>query len=264
MHLEGDKMMGKNYLKERLSAGKPALGTWCVIGSPAVADIIASSGLDFLVIDAEHGPISYETAQQMAMACESRGVSPIMRVGKLDDWAILRALDIGVHGIQLPEISTAEDAKEFVKLAKYPPIGTRGFSPYTRAGNYDVANGKALPARANANILLIANVEGVEGIRNLDAISKVEHIDVVFIGLFDLSKSLGIPGDVENPLVSDALAKAVKTVKKNGKKIGSIATNLKMLDKFMGLGIDYVTYGVDAGMLKESYKEISGAFSRRR
>ncbi|MBU0591899.1 MAG: aldolase/citrate lyase family protein [archaeon] len=253
-------MMNENRLKKKLENNEKTLGTWCVVDSPTVVDIMATTGLDFIIIDAEHGPISYETAQCMVMACESHNVSPIMRVGELNEALVLRALDIGIHGLQMPNISNSEDATEFVRLAKYPPIGIRGFSPYTKAGLYDFNNGRELTKKANENVLLIANVEGVEGVENIEEISKVKHIDIIFVGLFDLSKSLGIPGDVENPKVMEKLKHVIDVVKKNGKKVGSIASNKKMLKQLMKLDIDYVTYSVDSGMIKEAYSEIVEEF----
>ena len=89
-------MRNKNYLKDKLAAGEPVIGTWSIIPSAISTDVIASTGLDFIIIDSEHGPINFETAQNMVMACESRGVSPVMRVGKIDEADILKALDIGV------------------------------------------------------------------------------------------------------------------------------------------------------------------------
>jgi 4-hydroxy-2-oxoheptanedioate aldolase len=227
-----------------------------------VVDVIASSGIDFIVIDAEHGSISYETAHSMVSICESYGVTPIMRVGEINESLILRALDIGVHGIQVPNITTVEDAKQFVQFAKYPPVGIRGFSPYTKAGLYDVANGKDLPKIANENTLLIANVEGVDGMNNLEEISKVDGIDIIFIGLFDMSKSLGIAGDVENPKVIAKLDEAIEIIHKNGKKVGSIASNINMLKVLKSKNIDYLTYSVDTGIIKESYQNIINNFKR--
>jgi 4-hydroxy-2-oxoheptanedioate aldolase len=255
-------MLRKNYLKEKLEKNRQTIGTWNIIDSTMVVDVIASSGIDFIVIDAEHGSISYETAQAMITICESYKVSPIMRVGEINESLILRALDIGSHGVQLPNITTAEDAKQFVKFAKYPPIGIRGFSPYTKAGLYDVINGKTMPVIANKNTLLIANVEGKEGIENLQEIVEVDGIDVIFIGLFDMSKSLGIPGDVQNPIVMEKLDKAIEIIHGNGKKVGSIASNLDMLQLLKEKKIDYLTYSVDTGMIKESYVNIINKFNK--
>ena len=247
-------MLKHNYLKEKLEQNKLTIGTWNIINSTMVVDVIASSGIDFIVIDAEHGSISYETAQTMISICESYDVTPIMRVGEINESLILRALDIGSHGVQLPNITTVNDAKQFVKYAKYPPFGERGFSPYTKAGLYDVKNGKSMPKIANNNTLLVANVEGQDGMNNLEEIVQVDGIDVVFIGLFDMSKSLGIAGDVENPKVIEKLDEAIKIIHKYGKKVGSIASNLDMLKTLKNKNIDYLTYSVDTGMIKESYQ----------
>ena len=249
-------MLKKNYLKEKLNNNKLTIGTWNIIDSPMVVDVIASSGIDFIVIDAEHGAISYETAQIMIGLCESYNVTPIMRVGEINESLILRALDIGVHGVQLPNITTADDAKQFVQFAKYPPVGIRGFSPYTKAGLYDVANGKEMPKIANENTLLIANVEGQEGMNNLEQIVQVEGIDIIFIGLFDMSKSLGIAGDVQNPKVIQKLDEAIEIIHKYNKKVGSIASNLDMLEVLKDKQVDYLTYSVDTGMIKESYQNM--------
>ncbi len=255
-------MLKKNYLKEKLENGNLTIGTWNIIDSTMVVDVIASSGIDFIVIDAEHGSISYETAQAMISICESYDVTPIMRVGEVNESLILRALDIGIHGVQLPNITTVQDAEQFVQFAKYPPIGIRGFSPYTKAGLYDVKNGKNMPAIANENTLLIANVEGIEGLNNLEEIASVEGIDVIFIGLFDMSKSLGIAGDVQNPRVMEKLDEAIEVIHKQGKKVGSIASNIEMLDLLKNKKIDYLTYSVDTGMIKESYVDMIEQFNK--
>ena len=255
-------MLKKNFLKDKLNNDNLTIGTWNIIDSTMVVDVIASSGIDFIVIDAEHGSISYETAQAMISICESYNVTPIMRVGEINESLILRALDIGSHGVQLPNITTAQDAEQFVQLAKYPPVGVRGFSPYTKAGLYDVSNGQKMPAIANENTLLIANVEGEEGITNLQEIVSVEGIDVIFIGLFDMSKSLGIAGDVQNPRVMKKLDEAIEIIHKNGKKVGSIASNIEMLQVLKDKKIDYLTYSVDTGMIKESYVDMINKFNK--
>lgn len=255
-------MLKKNYLKEKLEQNKQTIGTWNIVNSTMVVDVIASSGIDFIVIDAEHGSISYETAQAMISICESYDVTPIMRVGEINESLILRALDIGIHGLQLPNITTADDAKKFVQFAKYPPVGIRGFSPYTKAGLYDVSNGQRMSSIANKNTLLIANVEGEEGIKNLQEIVEIDGIDVIFIGLFDMSKSLGIAGNVQHPLVMEKLDKSIEIIRKNGKKVGSIASNIEMLKILKEKKIDYLTYSVDTGMIKESYSYMIEIFKR--
>lgn len=253
-------MLRRNFLKEKLESGRAVLGTWVGIPSPVVADIISSSGLDFIVIDTEHGPISFETAQNMIMSAESRRVSPCIRVPGLNESDILKALDIGTHCLQIPNISTRKDAELAVQLAKYPPIGKRGFSPFTRAGNYSVGAVKDLTQKANAAVLLAIHIEGKEAIDNIDEILKIIGIDIVFIGLFDLSKSLGIPGDIDNPKVVNYLKDLVKRTTKAGKYPGTIVANDQQLRKYSDFGVKYFTYSVDCEVISRSYNGIVDGF----
>tara|TARA_B100000795_G_C22713090_1_gene404368 strand:- start:282 stop:1049 length:768 start_codon:yes stop_codon:yes gene_type:complete len=255
-------MLSKNYLQEKLVKNQQTIGTWNIINSPVLVDVIASTAIDFIIIDAEHGSFSYETAQLLVSVCESQQVSPIMRVGEINESLILRALDIGMHGVQLPNIQTAKDAQLFVQYAKYPPVGVRGFSPYTKAGLYDVNNASKLPEIANNNSLLIVNIEDQIGLQNLDSIAKIDGIDVIFIGLFDLSKSLGIPGDISNKKVLKKLDEAIKIAHNNQKKVGSIASTLEMLEILKNKKVDYITYSVDTGVIKESYLKIIKEFKK--
>ena len=248
--------MQKNFVKEKLEAGGAVIGTWAVIPSPVVTDIICSAGLDFVIIDAEHGPITFETAQEMAIACESRGVSPIMRVGGVNEADILKSLDIGMHGIQIPNVNKLAEVKEIIQYAKYPPIGERGFSPFTRAGGYTHDKATQLTEYANLNTLVGINVEGYEAINNIDEILAVPELDVVFIGLFDLSKALGIPGDVGNPRVIKYLEELTDKINSAGKYPGTIATSVDKMNNFIDIGVKYILYLVDCEMIRASYQEV--------
>ena len=255
-------MLRTNFLKKKLEAGKSVIGTWSIIPSTVVADMLSNSGLDFIVIDSEHGSINFETAQNMIMAAESRGVSPCVRVSGLIERDILKALDIGAHCIHIPNIMTKSDAEQAIQMAKYPPIGKRGFSPFTRAGDYSLESAKVLTKKANENTLIAIHVEGEEAIGNIDEILKLKEIDIVFIGVFDLSKSLGIPGDVENSKVVNLLKDISKKVLKGGKYLGSIVNSDEQLKKFLDCGINYITYSVDCDIFSGSYKKIVKEFRR--
>ena len=254
-------MFKKNFFKETLNKGESVLGTFAINPSVESIDIISSSGLDFIIIDSEHGPINFETAQHMAIACESRGVSPIMRVGNIDICQIQNALDIGMHGIQVPNINTMRDAANVIKFSKYPPIGIRGFSPFTRAGGYSNKNAKSLTKEANKNIATILNIEGVDAIENIDEILSIKEADIYFVGLFDLSKSLGIPGETSNPIVLKKLKHIIEKVNKAGKYPGTIATSLDQINYFLDIGIRYLTYSVDCDILLSGYQSAVNIFS---
>ena len=247
-------MFRKNYVKEKLESGICVIGTWCVIPSPAVTDIICSSGLDFIIIDAEHGPITFETAQEMAAVCESREVSPIMRVGGVNESDILRALDIGMHGIQIPNIKDKTEVEMVINYAKYPPIGNRGYSPFTRAGEYSLEKATTLTGVANKNTLVGVNIEGEEAINNIDDILKIQELDILFIGLYDISKALGIPGQVDHPLVQEKLEELTLKINKTGKYPGTIATNIESLNRYKDLDVKYILYLVDCNVLQSAYK----------
>ena len=262
--LWGNSMLRRNFLKEKLDSGSPVIGTLAVLPSTIAIDVIASSGLDFILIDYEHGPIGFETAQNMAITCESRGVSPVMRVGGVICAEILRALDIGVHCVHIPNITNFNEIKEVVTFSKYPPLGNRGFSPFTRSGEYSHENTPAIMTRANDSTLLAIHVEGREEIDNFDELLKVKEINIIFIGVYDLSKSLGIPGQVDNPELFESVKKITEKILRAGKVAGTFVTNRKQLEKFIGIGMKYMLYSVDCEMLLRSYKEMRNSFEEIR
>ena len=253
-------MLKRNFLKEKLESGNAVLGTWSVIPSSVTTDVIASTGLDFLIIDSEHGPISFETAQDMVITCESRGVSPVMRLGGINEADILKALDIGVHCIQIPNVNNKKDVEKIVQLTKYPPIGARGFSPFTRAGNYSVNNAKLLTDKANKNTLIAINIEGIEAIEDIENILKIKELDIIFIGLFDLSKALGIPGDVDNPKVLEFLKELTIKINNAGKYSGTITTSKEKITSFLNINVKYIVHLVDCEMLRNAYSDIQQHF----
>lgn len=255
-------MLRNNFLRKKLEAGRIVIGTWSVITSSIVADVIASSGIDFIIIDSEHGPTNFETAQNMVIACESRNVSPVMRVGGIIEADILKALDIGVHCIQIPNIITSNDVKRTIELAKYPPVGNRGFSPFTRAGNYSIEHAKELTHIANENVLLAIHIEGREAVDNIDEILEFKELDIVFIGIFDISKSIGIPGDVKNPKVTEILRKLTQNIIDAGKYPGTIANSVEQLRDFINIGMKYITYSVDCEVISSGYKKMNADFRR--
>lgn len=253
-------MLGKNRLKQKIDSGQAVIGTFSIIPSTVNADIISSSGLDFLIIDCEHGPISFETAQDMAMACQSRNVSPVVRVSGVNENEILKALDIGAHCIHVPNISTKSELEKAIQFSKYPPEGKRGFSPYTRAGGYSSENAKTLTESANQNTLLAVHIENNEAIKNIDTILKSPELDIIFLGVYDLSKSLGIPGQIDSPIISALLENISKKAARNGKTIGTIVTNEHDLKKYLNFGIRYIAYSVDCSVILESFKKINSNF----
>lgn len=249
-------MLKRNFIKEKLLNGQQVLGTWSIIPSVISTEILAISGLDFIIIDSEHGPIGFEKAQEMSIACELHQTSPIIRVSGVNESEILKALDIGAHAIQVPNIRNIKQVKELIHYAKYPPIGNRGISNFTRAGSYSLDNAKILPKKANENTMIGINIEDKQAIENIDEILETEEIDLIFIGLFDLAKSLGKPGQIDDPEVYNFMKMLIDKINKAGKYPGTIAVNPEKAKEFLGLGIKYLLYSVDSEVLRRAYSNI--------
>lgn len=253
--------MQKINLKERLINGDTVIGTWNMIPSPSVVEAIGYSGLDFIVIDAEHGPVEIQTAENIVRAAEITGMVPIIRVPDNESHLILRALDIGAHGVQVPHVSTKEEAEQVVEYSKYHPQGKRGLSPFTRAGKYGSA-AENHTLRINENVIVVVNIEGTEGIQNLNEITTVPDIDILFIGPYDLSQSLGKPGQVEDPEVISFIKDSAKLIKSRGKSCGSFARDMKYLEVLIDCGVQYITYTVDSAMILQSYRNFIEIFKK--
>ena len=248
--------MKKNNLKKALHDNKIVFGPFLKITDPAVVEIMGFAGFDFAIIDEEHGPISMESAQNMIRAAESVNITPIIRVGDNNEALILRALDIGAQGIEIPQVNSRSDAVRAVKSVKYSPQGERGVCRYVRAANYSSMDKFKYFKSANDETMIIAHIEGVKGINNLDEILLVSGIDVIFIGPYNLSQSLGIPGEVNHPLVVEKMKEVILKCKENKVAVGTFADDVKTAKSWISLGIQYMSFSVDVGILYEASKNI--------
>jgi len=248
--------MKKNHLKETLRDGKVVFGPFLKFTDPAVVEIMGFAGFDFVIIDAEHGPISMQNAQNMIRAAETANITPVIRVANNDEALILRALDIGAQGIEIPQINSKSQAIRAVRSVKYAPQGERGVCRYVRAANYSSMDKFEYFKYANKETMIIFHIEGVEGIKNLDEILSVPGIDVIFIGPYDLSQSLGIPGEVSHPLVKEKMREVVLKCKENKVAVGTFADDIETAKFWISLGIQYMSFSVDVGILYEASKNV--------
>ena len=206
----------KNLLKEKLKDGRPLIGTFVGLGHPDVTETLSRIGYDWLVLDAEHAPLSMEIMQGMMQAMNGTECTPIVRPPWNDMVAIKQVLDIGAHGVLVPWVNTKEDAEYAVRACKYPPEGLRGCGP-RRASLFDPAYLKT----ANEELLIIAQIETREAVRNLDDIIGVDGIDACYIGPMDLSLSYGLESpQFDNPEFLEAFDKVLAAAKKWGKPVG--------------------------------------------
>jgi 4-hydroxy-2-oxoheptanedioate aldolase len=242
-------------LNEKFRSGKEILGTWGLLPSPEMVHVMITAGLDFVIIDMEHGPADILTAHRMVMAAEAAGGTALIRVGSNDEDVILKALDTGVSGILVPHIASKAEATKAVEWMMFPPEGGRGYSPFTKAGAYHYQAGFVVGA--NKTILKGIIVEGKEGLENLDAILTVESLNLIYVGTYDISSTLGIAGQTGHPEVLKVLEASAAKILKAGKMVGGLFRNDEELAYFKRLGIKFLTYQTDTGVLFETFKRAS-------
>jgi 2-keto-3-deoxy-L-rhamnonate aldolase RhmA len=250
----------KRSLKERLKSGKNVLGTWCVLPSEAVVNVIAKAGLDFVLIDKEHGSIDRERASRMVMAAEADGASAIIRVSSNDEAQICGALDSGASGVIVPHVETVADSKRALSFIKYPPLGTRGFTPYARSGGYAASKGYA--QKENNRTLAGIVIEGIEGIRDIDSIISDPRLDLVYVGAYDISAALGIPGEVNSTKVMKVLKECVKKIRAKNKSAGALFHSEAELKLFKSIGIQFLCYRVDSNVIFDAFNAVAKNFRR--
>lgn len=227
---------------------KIEIGTWAEIPSPYATSIMSRAGFDFSILDMEHGVIDFELAQNMIFAAHSENKQAYIRVPAIEEAWTLRALDTGCDGIIFPQVSSTEDIDKIIKYACFSPIGNRGFNPYIAAGGYAPVK-KDYFDMENKRVKLGIILEGKEAFDNLDTILQYKEIDVIYIGQYDLSMALGIPGDVTNSKVLKLMEETVKKVTRAGKKAGCMVHSVDEAKKIISEGFSFVVYKVDSGIL---------------
>lgn len=243
----------ENKIKTKLKAGGRVFGTWSMLASPSVMNAIGHAGLDFVIIDMEHGPMSFETAESQIYATESSGCTPIIRLGEGNELTILHALEIGVKALLVSHVSTAQEALRIVQATKYFPEGNRGLSPFTRNHGYSDIELAPKLRYANDQLFVGILVEGEEGIRNLEEIAQVPGLDLIYLGLYDISQAVGIPGELTHPKVLKLVKECVKLIEAHRRVAGSIAWDKNYLQFLFESGFRFISYRVDCAILRDGF-----------
>lgn len=233
--------------RQRINRCEPLIGGWLQILHPTAAEIIGRAGFDWVAIDCEHTEATMEHLSQLVRALERYDTVAMARVRENSTMEIRQALDLGIGGVIVPLIHDRASAEAAVAAAKYPPEGIRGFA-FHRANAFGLDFSQYV-AQANAAISVIAMIESREGVENVDAILSVPGIDGVFIGPYDLSGSYGLAGQLDNPVVTDAIERVILAARSAGKSVGlhqvdpdptKIAACLKRGLNFLAVGMDTV------------------------
>ncbi len=228
----------------RLREGTPLLGMFVGPPSPAIVEMAGHAGYDFVILDNEHGPAGLETTEHLIRAARCAGTIPIVRVSNANTQEILRTLDIGAAGVQVPQVNTVEQARTVVAAAKYPPIGVRGVAFSTRAAGYGFFGGEAHVKASNEQTVVITHIETVEAVNNLQGMLEVEGIDIMFIGPTDLSVSMGYPGNPGHPAVQATIRDCIRQITASGRTAGIMVGSNDEFHEIVEAGARFITFNI--------------------
>ena len=247
----------RRWIGARLAHGESLIG--CFVSTPKLAtcEVLAASGFDVLVADAEHAPLSASDVQTIIAGAELGGLPALVRLSDDSATSIQYALDGGAAGIIVPRVHTAAQAAAVVSAAAYPPKGTRGAGP-GRASLYGLDRAPAME-EALAQTLIAVQIESAESVENLDAILAVEHLDMVFVGPNDLSHSLGRPPEPELRRVIDDVLERAHTA---GVRTGILAPTAELVDRYRHAGVSLLLTGTDLAMLAAGARAVISAVPR--
>jgi len=250
--------MKSTSLRNKLNKETPVIGTWHTLASPLLAEAQARAGFDFVIIDFEHGPYELDRVSVYVNACERYGASPIVRIPEMRPWMVQQVLDQGAGGVIIPHIESADEVRVFVRAAKFSPKGDRGFSPYTKAAGFSNSQAKAYTQKKNQDTVLGIIIESREGFAALNEIIRVEGLDIVYFGAYDLSAVMGHPGEIWHPRVVRTIREGIRLVNQAGKTAGGFIPKSKTeVNRVLDMGIRFITYEVDSHLIVEPSKRIT-------
>jgi 4-hydroxy-2-oxoheptanedioate aldolase len=246
--------MQSNLLKKKLREGKTCFGTFVRLG-PAATEILGYGGWDFAVIDMEHGVFDFPFVEQCIRAARCSGVTSLVRIPEPTPSNIMRAVDAGAEGVQVPQVESAETAQIVSRAARYFPEGNRGLCSFVRAAGYSASPPEEHIPSSNREVLTVIHIEGERAVREIESIIETPGLDVIFLGPWDLSQSLGVPGKTKDPRVIELMEKVIALCKKKGVVSGTFVRFVDEAKYWIDLGVQYMMLSTDAGLLLQVSRE---------
>lgn len=252
-----------NSIRRRALDREVLSGSFLNLASPATVEIAGFSGLDWVLIDCEHGPGGYETMAHQVRAAGVTPAAPIVRIAANDTPSFKRVLDVGAAGVMVPWIKNAEDAANAVLAMRYPPQGVRGVAGSPRAASYGL-NADEYLREANDLLLTVIQIERSEAVDDIDAIAAIDGVDVLFIGPMDLSVSLGHPKQWDHPKQREAYRKVADAAKNAGKAAGILLAGPDQIDdmaELIEMGYTFIAAGSDGALVVHGMRTIASALN---
>ena len=256
--------MTNKKMVEKLRAGKPVFGTFVKVNEPRLIECFGRAGFDYVILDSEHGTYHFSQLENMIRAADIVDMSTVVRVPDCTEHSILHALDAGAGAVQIPSLRDVEVARCGAQFSKYYPLGIRGMCTDQRANDYGFNTPQDYFTYANENTLCIAQVETVEMVDRIEELCRLDNIDVLFIGPGDLSQALGKPGQMRCPEVMEAIRHVTKVGLKHGKIVGTIVMDPSEFDRFLDMGMLYMSIGTDMLLFNRALRETAKTFDSYR
>ncbi len=257
--------MRPNHVKTKVQSGGRSIGTFMFeFNTTGIGRLAAQAGAEFAIFDMEHTGWSIETIRMLIATTRATEMVPLVRLPATEYQFVSRVLDMGAMGIMIPMCESADQARTLVESAKYPPVGRRGAAFTIAHDDYTGGDIVEKIRTANSETLLLAQIETAAGIRNVDEIAAVEGIDVLWIGHFDLSNSLGIPGQFDHSLFQDALARVLEACRRHHKVPGFLAGDITAGKRLLDQGFRMLAYGGDLWLYQAAVREGVEALQQHR
>jgi len=249
--------MARKSLHQRATSGEQVLGAMVFeFFSPGMAQLLVHAGCEYVLYDMEHTGASFETIKEQVAYCRGLPISPMVRVPRGEYHFLARALDIGCQGVMVPMVNSADEARAIAASTHYPPTGRRGAAFGFAHDDYAPGDPLSKMKNADARNLIIAQIETEHGLEAVEEIAAVEGIDVLWVGHFDLTNFLGIPGEFDNPRYTNALRRIVTAGRKHNKGLGFLAFDGTWAKQYKELGFNMLATGPDHTMLMASVKSV--------
>jgi len=242
-------------LKEMTTTRDPKYGTFLLeFATPGIGHILAAAGCDFVLVDLEHSGLGLETVKPLLRYLEAAGLPAIIGLPAKDNHLISGTLDLGAEGVMPPMVATADEVREMIRHVKFQPQGVRAVSVQVGHDRYSPAPVVEMLAEANARTVFFAKVETAAAIEDIDQIAAVPGVDGLWVGHFDLSASMGIPGQFDNPLFTAAIDRVVAACRRHDLALGRIVSSVPEGKALVELGFDFIAYSGDAWILRDALR----------
>lgn len=257
-----------NRLKEALQKKKILIGMQVFSGSPTFVEILGLAGFDWVSIDMEHSPITFETVLQMTRTADAAGIIPLVRVAENDPGEILHALDAGAAGVIVPHVNTPEELERVVQACRYPPDGIRGTCTTVRGARYGFEPWNTFYKKLNQDVIVVPLIEERQAVENFDGMVAVEGVNIFWVGISDLGQSYGLAGaSFEHPVLQAAAKEVIAKATKAGKAVMAPVAPLLSLEyarELIDMGFKLLSFGTDISVFRRSCQQIAADIAAAR